>query len=307
MKLLQQIINELVDNENQISSSLLMTKVLANRLNNEELIKWVSNELKGYDGEDNLPSYRKFEGKISGTFILGNMQYKNQPIPLNNIGGENARELREMNLYKGISELEKLRKENDSGSFEYSFPPEVTYLIEASLRELGNPDLQLMECKRSLDISSVDKVLSNVRNSLLDFVLKIDSEFGDLTELAQLKEKKGEINEMFSRIIINTYGDGNVVTAGNDNNVYSEITIEKGNKEDLKKYLKASGLMEDDISELTSVIDSEKPDRVNGTFGNKVKGWISKMLSKALDGAWEIGVGAAGNLLTEAIKMYYGL
>ncbi|MBK7490043.1 MAG: hypothetical protein IPI74_09620 [Bacteroidales bacterium] len=61
MKLINDIINELIDTEKSIVSPLLKTKVLASRLGNDVLLTWVSNELKGYENKDELPDYRKFK------------------------------------------------------------------------------------------------------------------------------------------------------------------------------------------------------------------------------------------------------
>jgi hypothetical protein len=41
-------------------------------------------------------------------------------------------------------------------------------------------------------------------------------------------------------------------------------------------------------------------------FGQEVNNWIKKMLGKAVDGSWNIPVGTAGLLLTNAIASYYG-
>lgn len=59
-------------------------------------------------------------------------------------------------------------------------------------------------------------------------------------------------------------------------------------------------------SELIEIIDTEEPNAENKTFGEKVNGWIVKMVNKALDGSWNVGIGAAGSLLAEAIWKYYG-
>jgi hypothetical protein len=41
-------------------------------------------------------------------------------------------------------------------------------------------------------------------------------------------------------------------------------------------------------------------------FGPRVREWIKKMISKAVDASWQIELGVAGNLLTDALKAYYG-
>jgi hypothetical protein len=307
MKLINDVINELIDTDKSISSPLLKTKVLASRLQNDVLLNWVSNELKGYDNSSDLPDYRKYSGNITGTYINGHMQYNNQPVPTIGLKSEFEEVLRSMNFNQSIASLEILKGENKSGTLEYTFPAELTGLIQQNWRKMGNPYLQLINCKKSIPISAVVEILSFVRNNLLDFMLKIDSEFGNITEIEELKTKKDEIATIMNQTIINNSGDGNVVNTGAKAKISATISINKGSKEELAKHLQDIGLTKADTAELVELIDTEEPNFENKTFGQKVNTWTQKMLGKALDGSWNIGIGAAGNLIAEAIKTYYGM
>jgi hypothetical protein len=307
MKLINEIINELVDNEKSISSPLLKTKVLASRLQNDVLLNWVSNELKGYSTEADLPDYRKYRGNITGYYIDGGIQYNDQPVPTTGLNRDIEIKLRSMNIYHSISTLETLKGENKSGKLEHTFPAELTALIQQNWRKMGNPYLQLVNCKISISVNAVNEILSIVRNNLLEFMLKIDSEFGNNTQIEELKTKKVEIATIMNQTIINNSGDGNVLNTGEKANIIAAININKGNKEELDKHLQAIGLNDIDTTELIDIIDTEEPNFDNKTFGQKVNTWIQKMLGKVLDGSWNIGIGASGNLISEAIKTYYGM
>ncbi|KYG85051.1 hypothetical protein AWW67_17585 [Roseivirga seohaensis] len=307
MKLINDIINELIDTDKSISSPLLKTKVLASRLQNEILLNWVSNELKGYDKSSDLPDYRKYKGNITGTYINGNMQYNDQPVPTIGLKRELEEVIRSMDFNQSIASLEILKAENKSGTLEHKFPAELTGLIQQNWRKMGNPYLQLINCKKSIPVNAVVEILSYVRNNLLDFMLKIDSEFGNITEIEELKTKKEEIATFMSQTIINNSGDGNVVNTGDKAKIIATISINKGNQEELEKHLQNIGLSKIDTAELVEIIDTEEPNLENKTFGQKVNSWTQKMLGKALDGSWNIGIGAAGNLIAEAIKAYYGM
>lgn len=307
MKLINDIINELIDTEKSITSPLLKTKVLASRLQNEVLLNWVSNELKGYDTAGDLPDYRKYNGNITGTYINGSMQYNDQPVPTIGLKKELEEMLHSMDFYQSISSLETLKGENKSGKLEHTFPAELTGLIQQNWRKMGNPYLQLVNCKKSISVNAVVEILSFVRNNLLDFMLKIDSEFGNITEIEELKTKKEEIATIMNQTIINNSGDGNVLNTGEKANITATININKGNKEELAKHLQDIGLSDADTTELIDIIDTEEPNFDNKTFGQKVNTWTHKMLGKALDGSWNIGIGAAGSLIAEAVKTYYGM
>jgi hypothetical protein len=307
MKLINDIINELIDTEKSISSPLLKTKVLASRLQNETLLKWVSSELKGYERSDFLPEYRKFKGNIIGTFINGDRQYNSQPVPILGLDKEFQASLTDMSFFDSISILEKFQKEGGRGKLEHVFPAEITALIEENWRKMGNPFLQLVNCKRWVAGNVIDGILASVRDSLLDFMLKIDSEFGNITEIEELKTKKEAIATIMNQTIINNNGDGNVLNTGERANISANINITKGNKDELSKRLRKGGVREEDIIELVQFIDEEEPNLVNNTFGEKVNLWTKKMIGKALDGTWNIGIGAAGSLIAEAVKAYYGM
>lgn len=307
MKLISDIINELVDSEKSINSPLLKTKVLASRLQNLQLLEWVSNELKGYESEKNFPEYRIFYGNITGTYLNGNMQYSNQPVPTIGLEKSFDNSLRSVRFTQSISSLENFIKLDESGMLEYTFPAEITALIEQNWRKMGNPYLQLINCRRTISIHSMNEILSVVRNNLLDFMLKIDIEFGNLTEIEELKTKYKEIANIMNHTIINASGDGNIVNTGANAKVNSSTNITKNNKEELQKHLVENGVSKEETDELLKIIDSEQPNSETKTFGEKVNNWTSKVLGKVLDGSWNIGIGTAGTVLTEAIKKYYGL
>lgn len=307
MKLINDIINELIDTDKSITSPLLKTKVLASRLQNDVLFNWVSNELKGYDELEELPNYRKCLGSITGTFINGNMQYNDQAVPTVGLKKEFETSLRAFNFNQSISTLETLKSDKKSSVLEHNFSAEVVGLIQANWRKMGNPWLQLVNCKKSIPANVVTDILSFVRNNLLDFMLKIDAEFGNITEIDELKTKQKEIATIMNQTIINNTADGNFVNTGDRAKITSTITITKGSKEELSKYLEEIGLTKEDTHELVQIIDTEGPDFEKKTFGQSVNAWTQKMLGKALDGSWNVGIGAAGNLIAEAIKSYYGM
>jgi hypothetical protein len=137
-------------------------------------------------------------------------------------------------------------------------------------------------------------------------MLKIDDEFGNITEIEVLKTKSKEISTIMSQTIINTSGDGNVVNTGDKAKIEAIININKGNKKELEKHLRDIGINAEETAELIDIIDIEEPDKEKKTFGKAVNEWTAKMLGKALDGSWNVGIGAAGSLLADAIGKYYG-
>lgn len=305
MQLISDIINELVDTEKSLTSPLLKTKVLATRIKNINLLNWVNCELNGYDDIGELPSYRSCIANISGSYINGTMHVPDQPLPLSGLPNDFQKALRQMNFVQSVEGLESLIKNSKGDLLEYSFPAEVTSVIEHNIRKKGNPYLQLIRARRYVSSAVLSETLSAIRSKLLDFSLKIEEEFGYVTEFEQLKSKNDKISRIMSQTIIT--GNGNVVTSGNSNQVSAFITISTGSKEDLEQVLSNSNVQSEEIQDLLKVIDKDPPKGTIISFNPEVNSWIQKMIGKALDGSWQISVGAAGSLLAEAIKAYYGL
>jgi hypothetical protein len=303
MQLISDIINELVDTSKPVSAVLLKTKLLASRLRIQELSDWATDELNGYSHETKVPKYRRFTSNIVGSYLNGHMQYKNAPIPIP-FDDDLRNNMTAFVLKDSITTLETMSQNKTSRAISISFPDNAIRVWENTLRDMGNPYLQIIEAHKTLPISAVIEIVSVVRAKLLDFMLKIDEQFDGKTEL-ELKEKKQQIATIMSQTIINNTGDGNIVNTGNDVKIKAEITISKGDKKSLSDKLISEGVSEADAKKLLSIVDQEQP--VNGVFSNKVNNWIKKMLSKAVEGGWQVGIGAAGSILADALGKYYGM
>lgn len=306
MKLISDIINELIDTDKSISSPLLKTKVLATRVKNSELLSWVNNELNGYETHLNIPVYRKGVGIITGTYLNGFHQFNNQPIPLGGLPSDVEESFRSMNMYGGVETLESLKDQDNSGLLVMHFSAEQIAMIQENGIKMGNTGLQILSVKKSTSINAVTRVLASVRSKLLDFMLKMEDEFQHITEIEDLLKSNDQINTILNQTIINNNGDGNILNTGENSKIDASIKIIKGNQESLKSLLLESGIAETDIMELTDIIDLNPP-LDNNTLGEKVNSWIKNMVGKSLDGTWQVGIGAAGTLLADAIKKYYGL
>jgi hypothetical protein len=307
MELINTIINELIDAEKSLSNPLLKTAFLAHKIKNIQLSEWVNSELKGYNDVNTLPSYRKFNGLIRGTYINGSYKVTDQLIPLSGFDSEIKQQLKQMNIFSSITTLEELKNKSSNSIITFRFSAEMVGLIEKKLKRNGNPYLQLISCERYIDGTASNDIIANVRNSLLQFMLKIDAEFGGLTEIEDLQKNGKEIKQIMSQTIITTTGDGNVINTGNHVTQHNQISIGVKNKKELSEYLEGIGVVEEDRSELLTIVDTEVPDQSTGSFGNRVNQWIAKMVTKALEGTWKVAKETAVSVLSDAVKKYYGI
>lgn len=160
-------------------------------------------------------------------------------------------------------------------------------------KEYGNPDFLIVEDiygdTRDMAVNLLD--ISNIASRLKDFIGKTKTTM--------------EKNQNLGGIAHTTFGDNATIIVG-DNNQVKTIQIKQGSFDELSDLLKRNNVSDEDILELKNIVENETPDAENKTLGSKTNGWISKMVGKCLDGSWAIGIGAAGKLLADGIKAYYG-
>jgi len=302
MKLVSDIINELMDYNAPISGALLKTKVLASRISHPELSAWVEEELGGYKEHSIVPDYRQTSGIPTGNYMNGNLQYSKAQIPIGHLNEEENTILTEITIRESISSVEGMIGKK---GLKFSVSSQRTNYLENTIRMLGNPYFQILSVYLDLPASFLTSILSGVRTKLLDFMLEVENQFGTETEIEDLKSKKAIISQIM-HTTINSNGDGVVITAGSNNEVTANVNIYKDSKTHLEKVLLENGVEPSDIQGLLELID-KNPATTIDRYSAKVNEWIIMMINKAAKGSWQVGIGAAGTLLGDAIARYYGL
>lgn len=303
MKLISDIINELMDSNQSLEGGLLKTKVLAARIGNIKLQDWVNGEISGFSDSSDLPEYRKSSGEIIGDYINGNYKYSGQTIPLLHLSTQAIKSIKQINVVDSISAIERFITESKS-NLRFLVNAETQLIIEESIRMNGNPYFQILGMHRITSPSLLTNILSTVRSKLLDFMLALETEFGTQTEIETLKTKNSTITTIMNTTINNS-GDGNVVNTGESSSIVVNTYINKGNKDFLAHTLKEKQVEESDINDLLKVVDLEPRNDI-GTYSLPVSKWIKKMMAKALDGTWQVGIGAAGSIIADSLAIHYG-
>ena len=163
-------------------------------------------------------------------------------------------------------------------------------------KEYGNSDFEIVENiygdTRDMAVNLLD--ISNIASRLHDFIGK--------TKIT-MENKTKSIG--FSGNVIGDNFSGNTIIIG-DHNQVKTIQIQNGNFDSLKELLERNNVSSEDIEELKEIVTTEEPNAETKILGAMANTWISKMVNKCLDGSWAIGIGAAGKLLADGIKAYYG-
>ncbi len=298
MKIIDELIEEISNGSSKLTDILIKTMVLAFKLKNEELKSWIDNELNGYS-TDELPEYRKLKCQVIGSMSNGFQRASNYPIPLTGIDRNIADGLTSVSIYQSISTLDQFIHDNQGSKMGNHVPAEVCNYISKSL---GNGYI-IEHARQQLDKVQITQVLTAIKTKLLDFLLNLNEEIDEynIDDFTKGKEKE-KVGGIFHSTV---FGDNATIIIG-DNNKQKVKNITKGNFNQLQKVLETNGVSKSEILELQTIIDDDNPNIEKCEFGDKVKGWISKMLLASMSGGWDIGIGAAGSLLADGIKTYYG-
>lgn len=297
MGIIKELIDELSQSKTPLTDILIRSKVLAHRLKNEKIKDWINDELNGYQSEE-LPNYRILPCRVMGSVNNGIINRKNIPLPLYHLEKGIKDVLEKIHLYQSISTLEEISKNHDSEVISRVIPIELYNHISSVFSDGFVVEYAQCEVSRI----QIIQVLTSIRSKLLDFLMDIDDIVEDEnsinpTEIEQAKS-------MFNSAV---FGDNATIIVGNHNQQKVTNHINKGNFNELEKILKDNGVADADIEELKTVIDTETPDDNAKTFGSKVNEWTKKMLGKAVDGTWKVGIAVAGKLIADALWAYYGV
>ena len=301
MSLLEQIQNDAVDSRSDLASLLRRCKILAARLGNKNLEEWLVWESNGYPRDVELPDYRvrsiQLKGHFAGPFGSG---IRNATIPSGCLPEQLRETFTQFRCRRSVACIEQLLKDKKSNSLGIPFDN-----LAALLGEQVYEDQNCYAAWGELDAGQLVEVLNTVRNRILDFVLAIWKEeplAGDEPSDAH-KIEPAKINQIFNTTVYG--GAANLVGSATHSTV--AFGVEANDFSSLEVVLRENSIANEDIAELKEAIETEPTRPSASSFGPRVAAWISKMIEKAASGVWQIGVGAAGNLLAEAIGKYYGM
>ena len=297
--LLKKIQDEAIDGNSDLASLLRRCQVLAARLNNLDLRRWVSCELDGYPQSVELPSYRVVCAESFGEFesrFTGTVEH-HMPIPPRTLPQDIANSIRFCRFEHGVGALQQLLRDfaneenvclvwpGDSVD-RYSKENDTLYLLRSARIEI--PKLKVVA------------ILETVRNRVLDFSLKIGEELGDDDD--EISEKS--ISPETVQNTYNTYilGDGNRVAAGCGPVEQNVTKFEKGNWAYLEGVLKQLKVAQDDITDLKQLLKTNPP-KSKSKLGDGVNGWLGGIVAKAAQAGYDIPIGIG----LAAILKYCGL
>lgn len=296
--LLEDIQAAAIDGNSDLAAVLRRCKVLAARLGSAPLEDWVLWESNGYPEQSSVPAYRIWPLQVKGTFFgpFGSGM-QNVPIPLACIPDDVRRSYEAYECRQSIASLETAMK---SGQTTFSVSTADLALA------LGTDVYENQNCVKAwaeFSAGHVVEILNTVRNRVLDFALAIWKEAPRAGELDENRLEPAHVTQIF----YTTVGEGGVATVVGSA-LHSSIgqTIITNNISSLHEVLRRQGLTAADLEDLDRAIAADAKPVDRNRLGPTVSSWMGKMVKKAAEGSWKIGVSVASKVLTEALLKFYG-
>ena len=209
------IIKELANSKIDTATALKRLKILLLNLDKPELNDWVNCELNGYKDTKTIPPYRRFIGQLNANFVIGNSirltKYTNTPLTTVNLPDDIRDAVEEVVFCEAIAAINSM-KGQELGKI---IPPEFySYLTK------GTNVSSITSAKVNINNSAPIEVIAAVENRILEILVLLEKEFGNLDDLDINCDTKTEqeLQKVCEQIINIIYVDKSV-SIGNDNKI----------------------------------------------------------------------------------------
>ena len=203
---------------------------------------------------------------------------------------------REAHLTQGIAAYQKVASEGGNGTIMIPWPPDLVVHYQDRIMDM----MHLHSAYQEIPKSSLIELLYTVRTRVLNVALEIQGEVGPDDSGLKNVEPATEslINQTVNQYI---YGGQGFLSTGQ-----SSMTVHQQNLthnwENLEAALRASGVSEPDLKELSGAVNQD-----GKTMGSNVMGWIRKTAPKVLSGGVKVGAAVGQTLLTEFLRQHFDL
>ncbi len=303
MALLQDIVAAATQEDCDVSSLLRKALVLSIRLRNDELKTWVSHELNGYPQEDLVPEYRRSDVFSYGLFADRLIGQAKLQVPVAVLPEEFRDKYRRVVLQNPINALvDLLARSIEKGS-------EITFPWPSAARQYAQKvsPLQCISAWRVLNPSFVAGVIDTVKTRIL--LLSLDLEAAD-PSAGDVPSTQSSVSEARVNQIITTHIHGTVqnFAAGGDSVTQTAtLAVIAGDKASLLHALRASGLQQEEVQELTEALAADEAAGQPAGVGKRVKAWLGDLHVKAAQGLASVGTDVVAGLITGALLAYFGI
>lgn len=231
------------------TEALLKTKIFLHQIGKRELVTWVNNELNGYSNESDVPPYRILPSQVLANVSNMAWQATSHPIPLGHLKEANRESLTISKMTQSLATLQELVQKN--GHIIRQIPMELNSALE---RGLAN-GFRIQRAWCEISVYDIKGVIVNVRSRLLDFLLALKENIGDLTSETELtaKVRSFDATNLFNNVI---FGDHTTVVVGERN--VQTVSYNTGNDQSRE----ALRILTEAIRSATTLTDTQKSELV---------------------------------------------
>ena len=302
MSLLEEIQGAAIDTSSDLGTLLRKCKILAARLGSQQLEDWLIWESTGYPEEVPVPGYRVWPLQVRGHFAgpYGS-SLRNKTIPLGLLPKDVRKSYNEYGFRSSIAVIESIIEKDDRDVITVT-TNDLSLTLGTNVYERMN----CLECWAEFDTTNLVELLNAVRDRILDFSLAVGKEHpnaGETNPNAPESPSSDKITQIFNMTVHG--GTANLVGTANHSSV--AFNVVSNDFESVRRALQNNGVSEQDITKLKRALAADKPPQSSEQFGPKVSSWIARMMKKAAQGTWGVGIATAGNLLAKIISGYYDL
>lgn len=178
MTLFQQLQNDILDDEQLLSSVLRRAKVFAAKLPSINLRVWVESELNGYPDKSQIPVYRRRSAVNYGSFIHQiTQEVSESAIPLERIPSGARKYVDELALGNSVRSLEEIL-ESGPGPYRLPWPAPLLERLADTLYA----DYRCRQAWKVIHRSLIESILDSIRTKLLNLLLALEKTDPDIVD-----------------------------------------------------------------------------------------------------------------------------
>ena len=265
--LVSEIIKDLTDEDKHISNILRKAFIIAETINNTEMMQWINLELEGYKEPEKTPDYRIFSSVVKGLFESATRSGE-IIIPVSAFPKKFQKEIKFLKVRETIEFVEKKAKGSQDFLF-YPIPQELTLELEVEKNYLRRA--HFTSAWKEISKTAFAGLIDIVKTRLLKLFLSMRQTYPKF-QINLIKKDTKKLTSIINQTIFN----GNNNSAQNITNS-KDISIVINDTEALISALKQFNLPNDIINELKNI----KKDNPN--FKDTITKWAYNLPSKLGD------------------------
>lgn len=305
MALIHDIQSALLDDNTKVSSALLKIRFLAAKIGSEPLEEWVKHETEGYPKTIDVPAYRVTGVAYRGTFTDGIRTLNNVSIPPHIIKSAAGNDWVRYSIREGIGSIEHIMNSNKHGENGLD-AGNLKILLENKMYQ----GFTCLDAMGTFDSGSFSRIHHTVRAKCLDLALELERTIPAISDIkvgSSVSPVRSEQQDKITYYIENAVYGNLTNISQTDNSSSVTFNIDEGDIAGLIEALKKTGMSADAAAEIAQIAATETPDAPDKPLGDKARAWITEKVKQGASGALGVGKAVGTEILTEALKQFYGL